>query len=155
MFCKSGVHRNFAKSTGKHLCQSLFFNEVAGMKPSTLLKKRLWHSIQRHDITLKVKSHGILHYLSLMTVSKFIFCQYFFSGFCQVEKCGVTTHCLYSLVPNCRREGRGRGDLSQIAIFWEKKLSTPFNYYKRMDLKTPSLDNFPPGAFCLIPALYS
>ena len=25
-----GVLRNFAKVTGKHLCQSLFFNKVAG-----------------------------------------------------------------------------------------------------------------------------
>ena len=25
MFCKKGVLRNFAKFTGKHLCQSLFF----------------------------------------------------------------------------------------------------------------------------------
>ena len=30
MFCKKGVPRNFAKFTGKHLCQSLFFNKVAG-----------------------------------------------------------------------------------------------------------------------------
>ena len=35
---RKGVLRNFAKFTGKHLCQSLFFNKVA-----TLLKKRLWH----------------------------------------------------------------------------------------------------------------
>ena len=56
MFCKIGFLRNFAKFTGKHLCQSLFFNKVAGLtpgtgdsgtggflKPATLLKKRLWH----------------------------------------------------------------------------------------------------------------
>ena len=35
VFCKKGVLRNFAKFTGKHLCQSL--------RPATLLKKRLWH----------------------------------------------------------------------------------------------------------------
>ena len=29
--CKSGVRRNSAKFTGKHLCQGLFFNEVAGL----------------------------------------------------------------------------------------------------------------------------
>ena len=29
MFCKIGVLRNFAKFTGKHLSQSLFFNKVA------------------------------------------------------------------------------------------------------------------------------
>ena len=29
VFYKKGVLRNFAKFTGKHLCQSLFFNKVA------------------------------------------------------------------------------------------------------------------------------
>ena len=28
MFCKKGVLRKFTKFTGKHLCQSLFFNKV-------------------------------------------------------------------------------------------------------------------------------
>ena len=35
MFCKKGVLRNFTKLT--------FFNKVAGLRPATLLKKRLWH----------------------------------------------------------------------------------------------------------------
>ena len=39
---KKGVLRNFAKLRGKHLCQSLFFNKVAGISPATLLKQRLW-----------------------------------------------------------------------------------------------------------------
>ena len=43
VFCKKGVLRNFAKFKGKHLCQRLFFNKVAGLRPATLLKKRLWH----------------------------------------------------------------------------------------------------------------
>ena len=30
VFCEKGVLRNFAKFTGKHLCQSLVFNKVAG-----------------------------------------------------------------------------------------------------------------------------
>ena len=38
VFCKKDVPRNFAKFTGKHLCQSLFFNKV-----TDLLKKRLWY----------------------------------------------------------------------------------------------------------------
>ena len=41
-FCKKDVPRNFAKFTGKHLCQSLFFNKVAGLRPAFSLKKRLW-----------------------------------------------------------------------------------------------------------------
>ena len=43
VFCKKDVLRDFTKSTGKHLCQSLFFNKVAGLRPATLLKKRLWY----------------------------------------------------------------------------------------------------------------
>ena len=38
-----GVLRNFAKFTGKYLCQSLLFSKVASLRPATLLKKRLWH----------------------------------------------------------------------------------------------------------------
>ena len=44
MFCKTVALSNFAKFTGKHLCQSLFSNKDTGLKPATLLKKRLWHS---------------------------------------------------------------------------------------------------------------
>ena len=40
---KKGVLRNFTKCTGKHLCQSLFFNKVKGLRPATLFKKRLRH----------------------------------------------------------------------------------------------------------------
>ena len=43
VFCKNWVLRNFAKFTRKHLCQSLVLNKVAGLRPATLLKKRLWH----------------------------------------------------------------------------------------------------------------
>ena len=32
VFCKKGVLRNFTKFTGKHLCQSLFFNKVADVR---------------------------------------------------------------------------------------------------------------------------
>ena len=37
------VPRNFAKFTGKHLCRSLFVDKVGGLRPGTLLKKRIWH----------------------------------------------------------------------------------------------------------------
>ena len=43
VFFKKGVPRKFAKFTGKHLCQGLFFNKTAGLWPPTLLKKSLWH----------------------------------------------------------------------------------------------------------------
>ena len=43
VFCKNDVLRNFAKFTRKHLCESFFFNKVAGLRPAILLKKRLTH----------------------------------------------------------------------------------------------------------------
>ena len=32
VFCKKSVLRNFAKFTGKRLCQIFFFNKVAGLR---------------------------------------------------------------------------------------------------------------------------
>ena len=43
VFYEKGVLRNFKKITGKHPCQSLFFNKVAGLRSATLLEKILWH----------------------------------------------------------------------------------------------------------------
>ena len=37
------VLRNFARFAGKHLCQSLFLNKVAGPWSATLLRKRFWN----------------------------------------------------------------------------------------------------------------
>ena len=39
LLCKKGVLRDFTKFAGKYLCQSLFFNKVAGLS----LKKSFWH----------------------------------------------------------------------------------------------------------------
>ena len=55
MFCKQGVFRNFAKFTGKHLCQSLFFNKVAG-RPNQQLANELHKPIIRSFIKRKVYS---------------------------------------------------------------------------------------------------
>ena len=35
VFCKKRALRNFERFTGKHLCQSLFFNKVAGIEITT------------------------------------------------------------------------------------------------------------------------
>ena len=42
VFCKKGVLSNFIKFTGKHLCQGLFLNKVAGLRPQTcnFIKKK-------------------------------------------------------------------------------------------------------------------
>ena len=42
-FCKKGVLKDIAKFTGEQLHQRLFLNKVAGLRPATLFKKRLWH----------------------------------------------------------------------------------------------------------------
>ena len=36
VFCKKDVIKNFAKLTGKHLCQGLFFNRDVGQQPASL-----------------------------------------------------------------------------------------------------------------------
>ena len=41
---RKGVFKIFAKFTRKYLCQNLFFNKVSGLRPVTLLKKRLWYN---------------------------------------------------------------------------------------------------------------
>ena len=41
VFSKKRVRRNFAKFTGKHLCQSLFFTKVTCLRPATFLRKTL------------------------------------------------------------------------------------------------------------------
>ena len=43
VYCRKVFLRNFEKFTGKHLFQSLLFNEVVGLRAVTLLKKRPWH----------------------------------------------------------------------------------------------------------------
>ena len=39
---KKGFRRNFAKFTGKQLCQSLFYNKVAGLWHSCFLRTRFF-----------------------------------------------------------------------------------------------------------------
>ena len=41
VFCEKGVLRNVAKFTEKHLCQSLFFNKVAGGACNFIKKETL------------------------------------------------------------------------------------------------------------------
>ena len=41
--CKKVALKNFAKFTGKHLCQNLFFNKVGDFMPAAFLKESLQH----------------------------------------------------------------------------------------------------------------
>ena len=58
VFCKKGVLRNFTKFIGKHLCQSLFFNKVAGL--SLLFNTK--YSLLSHSLL----SHCFLFILMLL-----------------------------------------------------------------------------------------
>ena len=42
-FERKDVLRNFAKLSGKTLCQGLLFDKDIDLRPASLLKKRLWH----------------------------------------------------------------------------------------------------------------
>ena len=63
VFCTKGVLRNFTKLTGKHLCQSLFFNKAAGFSPPTLLKKKLWHRYFPVNFATFVRKPFIIEHL--------------------------------------------------------------------------------------------
>ena len=68
---QKGMLKNLTKFTGKHLCRSLFFNEVAG------LKKRHWHScfpriLWNFDLNFKKTSGGCFCILKIsVAVSEF------------------------------------------------------------------------------------
>ena len=60
---QKSVFRNFTKFTGKHLRQSLFFNKVAGLRPTTLLKKRLWHRCFPVDFVKFIRTPFLIEHL--------------------------------------------------------------------------------------------
>ena len=50
VFCRKGVLINFAKLTGKHLCQSLFFNRVALKISAKFTGKHLCRSLFLNEV---------------------------------------------------------------------------------------------------------
>ena len=69
MFCKKGVLRNFAKFTGKHLCQSLFLNKVAVLRPATLLKKEILALVFSCEYC-EISKNAFLHRTPLVAASE-------------------------------------------------------------------------------------
>ena len=63
-----GVLRNFAKFTGKHLCQSLFFNKVKVMS-ATLLKKILWNRCFPVSLAKFLRTPFLTEHLRLLNLS--------------------------------------------------------------------------------------
>ena len=113
VFCKKGGLKNFAKFTRKHLCHSPFFNKVAGLRPTTLLKKRLWHRFFLVNFVELLRTHistehlwwlllhhwatAPVHFCNPSTRKGMNSCKWFFDpfyGFCllfvQEEMCNMT-----------------------------------------------------------------
>ena len=75
---KKGIPRNFAKFTGKHLCQRLFFNKVTGLWTATLLKRSLWYrcysmnfaKFQRTSFSQNTSGRVLLNHTSLLKKKK-------------------------------------------------------------------------------------
>ena len=68
--CKKRVLKNFSKFTGKHLCRSLFFNKVAGLRSATLLKKRLWHRCFPVDFEKFLRTPFFIEHLWWLLLSR-------------------------------------------------------------------------------------
>ena len=83
VFCKKGVLKNFAKLTGKHQCQSLFLNKVAGLRPATILKRRLWHTFFRVNFAKFPRTSFFTEHLwwLLLISEMFISSKIIFPGF--------------------------------------------------------------------------
>ena len=71
-----GVLRNFAKFTGKHLCQSLFFNIVAG-RLQLYFQKRLWHRCFPVNFATFLRTPILTEHLWWLLFSIFCLCQWF------------------------------------------------------------------------------
>ena len=74
VFWKKDVLRNFAKFTGKRLCQGLFFNKVAGLRTATLLNKRLWHRCFPASFAKSLRTPSLTEHLLLQNTSGGCFC---------------------------------------------------------------------------------
>ena len=57
VFCENGALKNFAKFTGEYLCQSLFFNKVAGLGPLNTSGGCFW---KKQMLDLKSSRHCLL-----------------------------------------------------------------------------------------------
>ena len=72
VFCKKGILRNFAKFTGKHLCRNLFFNIVAGLRPATLLKMRLWHRCFPMNFAIFLRTPFLTEHLRWLLLEQYM-----------------------------------------------------------------------------------
>ena len=65
VFCEKGVLRNFAKFTGKHLCHSLLFNKVAGLRLQRFISALSFFPVFHDFSELRFKLVNILRNMNL------------------------------------------------------------------------------------------
>ena len=65
MFCKKGILGNFVKFTGKHPCQTLYFNKVAG--------QMLWHRCFPVNFAKFLRTPFITEHLQWLLLRNFYF----------------------------------------------------------------------------------
>ena len=64
VFCKKGALKNFTRFTGKHLCQSLCFNKVAGLWPETFKNIFFYRTpMVVASILLMLEANGLAFFL--------------------------------------------------------------------------------------------
>ena len=74
MFCKKGVLINFAKFTGKHLCQNPFFNKAADLRAQgcIFIKKETLAQVFSCEFC-EISKNTFFHRTSLVAASEYIF----------------------------------------------------------------------------------
>ena len=68
--CKKGVLRNFAQLTGKHMCQSLFFNKVAGLRPEEETLTQMFSCGHVWWLLLNIKCTSVVNITDLKDTKK-------------------------------------------------------------------------------------
>ena len=69
VFCRKSVLKNSSNFTGKHLCQSLYFNKDAGLRPETLLKKSLRYRFFPMNFAQFLKTPVFIEHLWLLLLN--------------------------------------------------------------------------------------
>ena len=73
VFCKKDVLRNYAKFTGKHLCQSLFYNKVASLRPAIVHRTPVVAASETFSLCLSLYIYIYIYFLFDYLLFKYIY----------------------------------------------------------------------------------
>ena len=91
VFCTKSVLKNFAKFTGKHLCQGLFCNKIANFRPATLLRKTLWYRCFPVDFAKFLRARFFTEHLKPVAASEVYFSSHQRNIVCEYKLHGKPT----------------------------------------------------------------